>query len=131
VSVFLIIYITIYISDIYKDIKRGCTPHFLIVTTVTVTLGVFYLFTFPLPGQSIILHGAAMEGAVLADDGAAVDADNLVVGECLADDTQGLGVEVGLSIGRDEYSAVDDQIVGIGGWQAVAVVVDGAGKGQL
>ena len=34
-----ILYITIYILISYKDYKGGCTPRFLIVTTVTVTLG--------------------------------------------------------------------------------------------
>jgi len=47
VSILDNIYITIYISDIYKDFKRGYTPHFLTVTTVTVTLRpFFYFFTF-------------------------------------------------------------------------------------
>ena len=44
VSILNNIYITIYISDIYNDFKRGYTPHFLTVTTVTVTLRC--LFTF-------------------------------------------------------------------------------------
>jgi hypothetical protein len=51
VSILDNIYITIYISDIYKEFKRGYTPHFLTVTTVTVTLRPFlpfYLFTFSL-----------------------------------------------------------------------------------
>ena len=39
VSFFLYIYITIYILDIYKDYKGSIYRIFLIVTTVTVTLG--------------------------------------------------------------------------------------------
>ena len=39
VSFFLFIYITIYILDIYKDYKGSIYRIFLIVTTVTVTLG--------------------------------------------------------------------------------------------
>jgi hypothetical protein len=37
VSFFFIIYITIYILISYKNYKEQNTPHFLIVTTVTVT----------------------------------------------------------------------------------------------
>ena len=41
VTISPIIYITIYISISYKYYKGYCTPHFLIVTTVTVTEPVF------------------------------------------------------------------------------------------
>ena len=63
-----------------------------------------------------------MEGAVLANDGAAVDADNLAVGEGLSDDAQGLGIEVGLGVGGYQYGTIDDQIVGIGGRQSVGTL---------
>ena len=62
-----------------------------------------------------------MEGAVLADDGAAVDAYNVAVGECLANDALGLGVEVGLVVGGDEHGTIDDQIVGIGGRKTITL----------
>ena len=62
-----------------------------------------------------------MEGAVLLDNGTTVDADNLTVGIGLTDDAEGLGIEVGLSIGGHQDSAIDDQIVGIGGGKAVTV----------
>ena len=60
-----------------------------------------------------------MEGAVLADDGAAVDAHNLAVGEGLSDGLQGFGVEVGLVVGGNQYGTIDDQIVGVGGRKTV------------
>ena len=47
VSVSLYLYITIYISSIYKELKKDCTSHFLTVTTVTVTSGLDYLSTKP------------------------------------------------------------------------------------
>jgi hypothetical protein len=63
----------------------------------------------------IVLHGAAMEGAVLLDDGTTVDADDLAVWVGLANDTQGFGVEVGLGIGGHKDGTIDDQVVGVGG----------------
>ena len=85
----------------------------------------------PVLPKSIILHGAAMEGTVLADDSAAVDAHNLAVGEGLSDDSQGFGIEVGLVVGGYEYGTIDDQIVGISGRKPVFVVVDGARQGEF
>ena len=60
-----------------------------------------------------------MERAVLADDSAAVDGDHLPVGEGLRDEAEGLGVEVGLVVGRAEYCPVDDEEIGIGGRQTI------------
>ena len=68
-----------------------------------------------------------MEGAVLLDDGTTVDADDLAIGIGLADDTHGLGIKVGLSVGGHEDGTIDDQIVGVGGWQTVAIVIDRTG----
>ena len=62
-----------------------------------------------------------MEGAVLLDDSATVNANNLAVGEDLTDDAHGLCIEVGLRIGRYQYRTVDDELVGIGGWETVTV----------
>ena len=64
---------------------------------------------------------------MLLDETAAVDAYDFPVGEGLTDDTQGFGVEVGLVIGRTEHSAVDDEEIGIGSRQTLAVFIDGAG----
>ena len=52
---------------------------------------------------------------MLADDGAAVDGHDVASGEGLADDAQGLFVEVGLGLGRAEHGTVDDEEVGVGG----------------
>ena len=93
----------------------------------------------------IVLHGAAMEGAVLLDDGTTVDADDLAVGIGLANDTEGLGVEVGLGIGGHQDGAIDDQVVGVGGGETVTVsdgiadqttfghgrIIDRTGEGEL
>jgi hypothetical protein len=62
-----------------------------------------------------------MEGTVLLDDGTTVDADDLAIGIGLADDTHGLGIKVGLSVGGHEDGTIDDQIVGVGGGQTVTV----------
>ena len=71
-----------------------------------------------------------MQGAVLLDERAAVDAYDLAFGECLANNAQRLAVEVGLGIGGAENGAVDHEEIGIGGRKAAAfVVVDGAGHG--
>ena len=67
-----------------------------------------------------------MDGAVLPYDRAAVDGNHLPVGESLANQADGFGVEVWLSVGRTEYGAVEDEEVGIGGWQSLAAVIDGA-----
>ena len=49
-----------------------------------------------------------MERAVLPDDRAAVDTDYLPVREGLADDAQGLTVEIGLSVGRTEHGTINN-----------------------
>ena len=68
---------------------------------------------------------------MLLDDGTAVYADDFAVGIGFANDAQGLGIEVGLCIGRYEYGAIDNQIVGVGGWQALCLVIDRMGQGKL
>ena len=75
----------------------------------------------------IVLHGAAMKTAVLADDGPTVDAYNLTVRERLPDGVKGLAVKFGLGVGRYQYGTVDHQIVGIGSRQTVVAVVDRTG----
>ena len=68
---------------------------------------------------------------MLPDDGAAVDTDNLPVGEGLTDDAQGLVVEVWLPIGRTKHGTVDDEEVGIGGRQPVFSIINGMGHWQF
>lgn len=75
------------------------------------------------------LHGDAVERAVLLDEGAAVDASHVAVGEDACDGVDGTAVVVGLPVGGDEYLMVGHQIVGIGGGQAVAVGVDDRRRG--
>ena len=79
----------------------------------------------------VILHGAAMQAAVLADDGAAIDADHLAVWVSLLDDGTCLVVKIRLSIGGVEYGTVDNQIVSVGGGQTVVAVVNGARHRQF
>ena len=67
---------------------------------------------------------------MLLDDGTAVDAYDVAVGEGSADGLHGLCVEVGLGVGGHEHGSVDDEIVGVGGGQSVGLVVDGAGQWQ-
>ena len=74
VSFFLLIYITIYILDIYKDYKGSIYRIFLIVTTVTVTLG-----------RLLTLYKAleCLTQFVANADGVAVDAEVLVYSQRL------------------------------------------------
>ena len=78
---------------------------------------------------------------MLDDDRATVDADNLAVGEGVSDYSCCLGVEVGLGVGGIEHRSVDDEEIGVGGWQTfgalrgtveelLAVVVYRAGGGK-
>ena len=82
-----------------------------------------------------------MERAMLDDDRATVDADNLAVGEGVSDYSCCLGVEVVLGVGGIEHRSVDDEEIGVGGWQTfgalcgtveelLAVVVYWPGGGQ-
>ena len=78
------------------------------------------------------LHGGAVEGAVLADEDAAVDGDDVVLGEGLLQLATGEVVGVGLTVGGHQHGAVDGEEVGVGGGQAMAVVgvVDGRRHGE-
>ena len=77
------------------------------------------------------LHGAAVEGPVLTDEDLAVDANDVVVGEGQGELVVGLLVEDGVAVGGHEDGLVDDEEVGIGGWQSFAVlVVANGGHGQ-
>ncbi len=80
-----------------------------------------------------------MQASVLFDDGTAVDAYDFSVREGLLDGAHSLCVEVGLGVGGHEYGTVHHKIVGIGGRQAVAmliirctlfIVIDGSGERQ-
>ena len=69
---------------------------------------------------------------MLDDDRATVDADNLAVGEGVSDYSCCLGVEVGLGVGGIEHRSVDDEEIGVGGWQWLSgFVVDGSRNRQL
>ena len=78
---------------------------------------------------------------MLFDDTTAIDGDDLTVGESLTNETHGQVVEVGLAIDWTEYSPVDDQKIGVGGWQALLLrgprhnaqsgLVNGSGQGEL
>ena len=67
---------------------------------------------------------------MLADDGTAVDGDDFAVGIGEGDGAESLGVEVGLRVGRNEDGTVDDEVVGVGGGEAVATVIDRTGEGK-
>ena len=65
VSIFFIIYITIYILISYKAFKRGCTPRFLIVITVIViAVAVFYLLLYQAL-ESFVKFEVHFEGVVV------------------------------------------------------------------
>ena len=63
------------------------------------------------------LHRAAVERAMLDDYGAAVNADNLAVREGIGDYCGCLGIEVGLGVCGIQHRSVDDEEIGVGGWQ--------------
>ena len=76
------------------------------------------------------MHCAAVEGAVLDDDTLAVDANDVAVGEGVGDGLGGFVVEVELTVGRVEHGTVYYEEVRVGGWQTLAVAIDGSGHGQ-
>ena len=67
---------------------------------------------------------------MLAHHRRGVNADDDPVGEGLGDDGLGLFVVVGLLIGGHQYGAVEDDEVGIGCRQSIAVVFQAAGHRQ-
>ena len=85
-----------------------------------------------------ILHSAAVERAMLTDEDAAVDADNLASGEGGLQLGQGKGIVVGLAISGHEHGIVHDKEVCVGGRKTlrvscqvdVIVIVDGCGHGE-
>lgn len=84
----------------------------------------FFLDSWILHGLgSWILHGGAVQGAMLQDEDAAVDAYNFTVGESPLQLFQGLGIFVGLMVGGNKHSPVDDEEVGVGGRQPLPVFV--------
>ena len=77
------------------------------------------------------MHGDAMKRAVLADERAAVDADDLASGKRPGQTLKSQRV-FRRRVCRHENSAIEDQKVGVGRRQAMAVlgIVDGIGHGQ-
>ena len=70
-----------------------------------------------------ILHRGAVERAVLANQWAAVHADDVVMGEGLCEHGCGLLVMFRLRVGGIEHGTVEDEIVGVGCGKAFAVGV--------
>lgn len=69
------------------------------------------------------MNRQAVDGAVLTDDDTGVDRDDVPAGEGFADDAACLGIKVGLIIGRNEDGSVDDEEIGVGGWQSLVIIV--------
>ena len=76
------------------------------------------------------LHGAAVDGAVLADDTAAVYGHHGVVWESLLYELDGSLVVDRLSVGGNQNSIVDNEEIGVSGRQPFAIIVDGVGHWQ-
>ena len=68
---------------------------------------------------------------MLLDDTSTIDAHNLPIWEGLANESQGFCVEVWLGVSGAEYSPINDEEVGIRGWQSLAFEDDGPWHGQL
>ena len=79
-----------------------------------------------------ILHRGTVERAVLANQCAAVHANDVVVGEGLCEHGSRLLVMFQLRVGGIEYGTVEDEIVGVGCGKAFAVGgKDWVGEGQF
>ena len=72
-----------------------------------------------------------MQTTMLFDDGTTVYTNDFSIGIGLANDVERISIQVGLVVGGYQYGTIDNQIVGIGGWQAVLTIIDGAGQGKL
>lgn len=72
-----------------------------------------------------------MKTAVLPDDSLTIDAHHFAVRKSLPDDVHSLMVEVGLPVSRHQYGTINDQIVGIGGWKPIALIIDRTGEWQF
>ena len=68
---------------------------------------------------------------MLLDDTPAVYPHDFPPWEYIANQVQRFFIQIGLSVGRTEYGAIDDEEVGIGGWQAHPFVVDRSRHWQL
>ena len=68
---------------------------------------------------------------MLFDDTTAIDGDDLTVGECLANQSEGDGIKVWLVIDRTEYSPVDNQEVSVSCRQSLALEKNGSGHGEF
>ena len=68
---------------------------------------------------------------MLLDDATAVDANDLAFREGLANESQGLCVEIRLIIGGNQHSAIDNEEIGVGGWQALTLKDDRAWHRQF
>ena len=64
-----------------------------------------------------------MNAAVLLDDAATVDGHHLTVGEGRLDEADGSLVVLWLVVCRNEYRTIYDKVVGIGGRQLGAVLI--------
>ena len=52
---------------------------------------------------------------MLLDNTSTIDAHDVTIGESLAYQAQGLGIEIGLGVSGTEYGTIDNQEMGIGG----------------
>ena len=64
-----------------------------------------------------------MQAAMLGDDCAAVDADNVVLRECFRELILRLEVRVGIPVGGHQDGAIRDEEVGVCGRQTIAVFI--------
>ena len=69
-----------------------------------------------------------MQTSMLFDDGTTVYTNDFSIGIGLANDVERISIQVGLVVGGYQYGTIDNQIVGIGGWQAVLTIIDGTGQ---
>jgi hypothetical protein len=72
-----------------------------------------------------------MEAAMLFDNATTIDGYDLTIRESLANQTEGLCVEIRLGVGGTEHSTVDDQEVGIRGRQTIVLIIDRTRHGEL
>ena len=67
---------------------------------------------------------------MLPDDRGGIDGDDLSSGEGPRDGLDGPFVVGWLSVGGNQNPSIEDDEIGVGGWQAEAFFIDGVGHGQ-
>ena len=80
--------------------------------------------------SSRLLHGEAVKRAMLFNHGCGIYRNDVAVGEGCPNDVECLLIQFVLLIGRNYHRPINDNEVGVSGWQTLTFVVDGFGHGE-